>query len=161
MAVRSIASAGAEVGPLRLTFKLLLLPWHRRARHRDDELLLEAVDRGGDLAAVRRQVALVRNLFASWDKAEPINPDQVFGLASDPFVSGKTRRQTINTGARQYMDGRSLTVRPNLALQQAVEIPQEVFGDVDVFVTEVLQFGAVLVVACRRRKRSARAVLSG
>jgi hypothetical protein len=52
-------------------------------------------------------------------------------------------------------------LRPNHAHQQAVEIPQEVFGDVDVFVTEVLQFGAVLVVACRRRKRSARAVLSG
>lgn len=35
---------------------------------------------------------------------------------------------------------------PNPAHQQAIIIPQEVFGDVDVLVTEVLQFGPVLVV---------------
>ena len=37
-------------------------------------------------------------------------------------------------------------LRPDPAHQQAVVVPQEVFGDVDVFVTEVLQFGPVLVV---------------
>jgi hypothetical protein len=43
--------------------------------------------------SLARQDEAMDDLFASWDKAEPINPDQVFGLASDPFVSG-TRRQT-------------------------------------------------------------------
>jgi hypothetical protein len=40
----------------------------------------------------------------------------------------------------------NIHLRPNPAHQQAVVIPQEMFGDVDVLVTEVLQFGPVLVV---------------
>jgi hypothetical protein len=41
-------------GRKKAAFRLPFLPRHRRARHRDDELLLETAERGGDLAAVRR-----------------------------------------------------------------------------------------------------------
>src|SRR5207244_10953145 len=40
----------------------------------------------------------------------------------------------------------NIQLRPNTAHQQSVVIPQEVFGYVDVPVTEVLQFGPVLVI---------------
>src|ERR1700688_390584 len=40
----------------------------------------------------------------------------------------------------------NINLRPNPAHQQSVVIAQEMFGDVDVLVTKVLQFGPVLVV---------------